>query len=239
MYMKTKSQLTAPEVLDRELSKSYPLTEYTAMMLNEKETVGWPDWCYLPMSVSFALITHGDPDEHKASRFIQMMGISNLLKMSAILPWRVDKAIYEFTSLDNIQDEFTRLKCVLPYPCVYITNPPGVDDCDGVFFFWEWDSKYPGYANIRGHYLFADGTMKAVDKWFPKSPVRESEGISDELRLDVLRYNQCKSGFDFHLKMLAYICRWDASIERIGVESKRRGDVLAIASRPNRFRVMP
>ena len=231
MMMSNTRQLTAPELLEKKFLRDYPdLDGYMAFMLANKSAAPWPDWCFLPMSVSYALLTDAE-DEQFARQYMKALGVRYLLGLSALMPWRMDKVIYRFDESVKPEEDFVWTNQPIPHHCVYIANPPGVDGCEGVFFFMEWDRNYSRLANLRAHYLFSDGTIKPVDRWYPLSPVPKSRDSMEGESLDVMRYNQCRAGFPKHLKLLQHICSGKAVLKREAPEPKKKGKQLAVAAR--------
>lgn len=75
--MKKKFEITAPEQLEKAMLAAYPdLDERIEHMLPLKDELHWPDWCYLPMSASYAIVT-GGADVPIAERFMANRGLNN------------------------------------------------------------------------------------------------------------------------------------------------------------------
>ena len=85
---------------------------------------GWPDWCFLPLAGSFAIVTGGralPPGER-----VEHVGI-----LGALAAWRVTQGIYRFdpTVLDALWDTPvtgdipTEVLHHLPEWCVYVATP--------------------------------------------------------------------------------------------------------------------
>ena len=230
--------LLPPERLEKLILAAYPtLTENVENMLGLKNELHWPDWCYLPMSASYAIVTRG-AERDLAIRYMAASGMQDMQAMSAVIPWRLNKAIFHFDP--DLQAELTEqttapddIPAVLlehmPYPCVYIANPPGVKDCDGVFVFLEWDERYPAAMELRMHYLFRDDAViplyyqyaddqasltakMAQDNVEIYRKVSREMGGGDPLTLE--RYSACLDHVARHLSMLVYLCSDEPDLTR-------------------------
>lgn len=240
--MSKQFSLTPPEILEREIIKTHPdLDEFIAELIKLKDELQWPDWCYLPMSVSYAIITNG-AEEAFAKRYMANLGVSHLHKMSAIIPWRLNKAIYDFDEglIKNIlnQDCDNVLAAAvqkMPYPCVYISNPPEIENCAGVFFFLDWERQYPEMMELRGHYLFNDGSMIGVAHAWKNDKEKlsfepntnydkpQNGDLLSKVEINRKRYKQCQTMFPKHTNLLLYLCSENTDIVRSGIEPKKRG----------------
>ena len=256
--MMSKTKLTPPEIIEAEMLKSFPdLDNFTAHMLNAKEENPWPDWCYLPMAASYAIVTKG-ADEKFAQRYMVNLGYGSFLKLSAIIPWRKSKRIYTFDEglMERIQDEPTDITAenlhAIPCPCVYIERPaPYIDDCEGVFFFLEWDYRYPEATEIRAHYLFSDGMVKsiydqltpnhtklAIDIMRNNARTAKNVDVGEGTPLDMKRFKSCRDAFPKYTQLLGYLCSGKAHIEHMGEEPRqRRRGQLMVASHIDRIHV--
>ena len=139
----------------------------------------------------------------------------------------------------------------MPYPCVYIEEPYGVDDCDGVFCFLEWDQRYPGATELRLHYLMRDGSIVALfPQWandrellFAKMEadneklLRKIRGLPD-FHASEKAYTQCVEHMNDHINMLLYLCSDDPDVtNRNPVPRKKGSGVVQTAAYPDRMDV--
>ena len=247
--MPKQMKLSAPERLEKKILKLYPtLDEYTAFMLEAKEKVGWPDWCYLPMSASFALVTNG-AEPPFAQMYMQNAGYGEMLALSAIIPWRLHKPVYRFDKSVLIDsNELPALSGSLlhrmPYPGIYLEDSFGIDGCCGVFIFLEWDAKDPEITELRAHYLFADGKIIPIyHKWTDAEDqllnVYALKKLKEELPNDspsaLRRFQDCVIKFADTISVLSRICSGDASIESQPPAPSRRGKTIKTASYPQIF----
>lgn len=233
-------QLTPPEKLEKEMLRRWPtLDGYTVHMRELRSS--WPEWCYLPMSVSLALVTHG-ADKHFAELYLEQIGVDTIYKLSAIIPWRLDKRIYIFdrTFSRQIQrpapavSEIISALIKLPSPCVYISDPPGLDKCKGVFCFLESQQDRPEMMELRLHYLFEDETLATVYAVLnPQRPlvIRASD---DQ---DKSRAQSCKDVALAHINMLMYLCGDNPDIVRVDKPRTIERSGLKLAVRPDIYRV--
>lgn len=241
------ADITPPERLERRLLRDYPdLTAQTERMLDAKPDLHWPDWCYLPIAASYAIVTEG-ADDGIAQRYMASQGLDDLEAMSAIIPWRLHKVIYRFDP--DLAAELTARETLpgdipaallehMPYPCVYIASPPGVDGCDGVFAFLEWDQRYPEAMELRMHYQFADDTIVQLYYQFASDRAALAErfaanngetlrkiaadaGVTDEATLT--RWRQCVESMPRHLSLLVYLCSDEPDLTRAADVPRRRG----------------
>lgn len=239
--MKLKVQLTPPERLEKEMLHRWPtLDGYTAHMRELKES--WPEWCYVPMSVSLALATYG-ADEAFAKLYLEQIGTDNIYKLSAIIPWRIEKRIYIFdrTFSRQIQrphldaDKLISALPNIPAPCVYISEPPGLDECQGVFCFLESQKDRPDTMEVRLHYLFEDDTIVALYAVLnPGRPVI-FKGSDEQNKSKVWL---CKESAITHMTMLLYLCDDNPDIVRYNPRNRTidKGG-LKVAAYPDIYRV--
>lgn len=237
--------LTPPERLERDMLQAFPdLDALTADMLTLKGQVGWPDWCYLPMSAAFAIVT-GGADKAIAQRYIAATGMDTFRRLATVIPWRLAKVVYRFDPA--LTDELTRddgnpldapveLLTRLPYPCVYIEHPPGLDNCDGVFAFLEWDERYPDAVELRLHYLFGDGALICIHHHYADNKTklyqdmalnnaRLARVIGDAIAEDGgdARYEACARASFAHINMLLYLCSEEPDVIRDAPQPRQRG----------------
>jgi len=113
----------------------------------------WPDWCYLPLSGWYAIVSAA----HDAPR-LDLTSIGDVARLGALGTWRLSQGIYRFdpTLFDAIKSTPITgdLPCSvlyrLPEWCVYIESPGmtfGSDVLYGFFAHLEWD------ANTERHEL--------------------------------------------------------------------------------------
>ena len=107
-----------------------------------KDLPDWPDWCFLPMSGVYAIVSGGG-DNRVSLEMIRDVG-----RLAALSAWRVTQGIYRFD--DGLYQELTvvsdDVKDVIlggiPQWCVYIETP-GMKFCDnsvhGFFAHLEFD----------------------------------------------------------------------------------------------------
>ena len=260
---------TAPELLERRLLDQYPdLTEQTARMLGVKLEEAWPDWCYLPMGAAFSIASQG-AERSIALRFaLNDTDFAETYRaLAAIIPWRLYKCVYRFDSdlaaelmelsvePDNVP---TEVLLHMPYPCVFIADPPGIDGCIGVFFFWDWDGRHPDSMELRQHYLFSDGTVEAAfivigskaDNIFAQEyaeDVELQEAVSSTGQDAFLRglrraratdrHIQIQQNSMKHLNLLLYLCSDEPDITEKGSEPVRKGKTVQVAAYTHPYEV--
>lgn len=108
----------------------------------------WPEWCYLPLAASYAIVSGGGSNRVPLERMPEV-GV-----LGALATWRVTQGIYEYdqTILDALAatpiegDIPTEVLYRLPEWCPYILTPgvtlPGLGDAlHGFFAHLEWDAK--------------------------------------------------------------------------------------------------
>ena len=245
--MSDRHAITAPERLEKKMLQSYPnLDELTERMLELKGEMHWPDWCYLPMAASYAIVT-GGAEDGIAQRYLANRGVGDLEALSALIPWRLHKVIFRFdpdltaelTAQDTLPGDIpAALLQHMPYPCVYIADPPGVDDCDGVFAFLEWDYRYPQAMELRMHYHFCDDSIvqlfhqftddrETLDNQFAANnaatarKIAHEAGVFDENTIN--RWRQCVEALPRHLSLLVYLCSDEPDTSRQSDVPRRRG----------------
>lgn len=239
--------LLPPERLEQRILLKYPrLIEHVEHMLGMKDELHWPDWCYLPMSASHAITTMG-AERDFAYRILAANGLQDMQAMSAIIPWRLHKAIFRFDP--DLQSELIEQTTLpedipavllehMPYPCVYIANPPGVKECDGLFVFLEWDERYPDAMELRMHYLFNDDMI--IPLYYQFTDDRQSlaarmaennaeiyRKVAGEVEAGIphalSRYSDCIASMPNHLSMLVYLCSEEPDFVRTADVPRPRG----------------
>lgn len=248
--MKNKFGRTMPDIIEKEILAEYPtLDEWISDFLNESE-LRWPEWCYLPMTASYGLIVNG-ADQPFAYRIMANGGINNLRFMSAIIPWRVGKPVYRFDKelAEELMNNTTAGKIPveiilhMPYPCLYIENPPCVEHCVGMFVFLEWDERYPNAVELRMHYVFDDETIEAVYLQYDVNGVDtnifEAKVMLDSVQalFDMMRYSgrididelsikrqeQLLEQAPRHMNLILYLCSQEPDIRRRDPIPRLRG----------------
>lgn len=202
------------------------------------------------MSASFTLVTHFK-DEPTPERFMPV-----LLKLSSIVPWRVGKPVYRFdpdlaAELMDCPDDNripANVLMRLPYPCVFIERPPGIDECEGLFVFLEADERYPDALELRMHYLFSDGTIEG--RFFLYDLSGRDGSVFDARLAEEDRQGMSKPGYTppvsspeseermkqicghihGHINMVLYLCADESDTQRTSPIPRRRGPRRDVAS---------
>lgn len=242
---------TAPDRLEREMLAKYPdLDERISRSLNA-DGQRWPSWCYLPMTDSYSIVTAAA--EERVAMYLMTVSerMADLRKLAAIIPWRVAKPIYRFDPdlaaelMDSADDSRIPGDVLmrLPYPCVFIEHPPGIDDCDGVFVFLEADERYPKSLELRMHYLFGDNKIHVAVVQYDLSERDRSifaakmavenaksmrklggrtleDDYTTEVEQRVSQIDKYKCG---HINMILYLCADDPDLHRSAPIPRQRG----------------
>jgi hypothetical protein len=119
----------------------------------------WPDYCFLPLAGSFAIVSGGDK---LTTRQIMSYG-SDIARLGALAAWRISQRIYRFdpalfdelwnTTVTDIPTEIFKR---LPEWCIYIEIPrPPVR---GVFVHLECDAN-TGREELRFVFDLVDGKL--------------------------------------------------------------------------------
>lgn len=231
---------TVPDRIEKELLAKYPnLDRDVQKFLNSAPSdLSWPDWCYLPMTASYTIVTNG-ADEIFAKRAITNYLMDDLQYMSAIIPWRVGKPVYRFDAdfeeeLMNCGSEKEKFPVELlfrmPYPGLFIEKPYGMKDvCEGLFFFLEYDLRYPNVVELRMHYVFKDGTISGMYFQYDRnnaditlySEKRKAEALKDlaicgfpRMRVKMANIDIMMDNYMRHLNYLLYLCSEEPDITR-------------------------
>ena len=135
------------------------LTEYPAALkqakkfIDDKKSFGddWPDWCGLPMSATYAIITNGAPYEI-AGDIMFDIGVKKLSELTAAILWSQTKAVYRYdpemaralTECSLTGHVPAEILYRLPFYCVYIHSPMMVYDreAEGFFAWMEYDVNH-------------------------------------------------------------------------------------------------
>ena len=121
----TDAYLRPRQILDR-FSRLYPEAwkQVDEFRVSKQALGDWPDWCFLPLSATYAIVTRGK-HLHSVDQ-AQHVGI-----LGALAAWRVTQGIYRFdpTTFDALWktpvsgDIPTEVLFHLPEWCVYIPTP--------------------------------------------------------------------------------------------------------------------
>ncbi len=104
----------------------------------------WPDWCFCPMAMAYAIASHGAPVHAPPPDMLHVAALA------AMAPWRMSQVIYQFdpelaeslvtTPVDKIP---TEVVYGLPQWCVYVDTTnlelPTVGPIAGFFAHLEYD----------------------------------------------------------------------------------------------------
>lgn len=152
-----------PEKLEHDLCQKYPILEEAVETFRKEMVDDWPSWCYLPMGASLTIVTYPLPNALVKVVASDKRVRDSMRRIAAIIPWRVNRAVYRF-SLDlaaklmdiSIDQSTSPVPDLLRMPCpgIFIESPPACPDCLGVFYFLEFDKRYPGVVELRAHYMF-------------------------------------------------------------------------------------
>ena len=255
--MKRIYEITPPEALEKNVLSAFPdLDANVENLMNAKEDLPWPDWCFLPMAASYAIVTSG-AEIPFAKRYMANAGIDMLRAVSAIVPWRLHKIIYRFDR--DLADELMQKDSTpenipaevlhhMPYPCIYIENPPGLeDDFNGLFCFLEWDYRYPNATELRMHYLAKNGSVVGLYlQWDDNKAMLNAkmalnaQKLINEIKTSPIsgitekQYTQCVAHVYRHLNLLLYLCSDEPDTERRNPIPRRRGNgKIQVASYPD------
>ena len=243
--MKSKFAETFPDKLEKLMAQKYPdLEKHVTTLLDAKETFSdWPDWCYLPMSATNEILTLGI--DNAFTRQYIANHLSDIYMISAMIPWQTSKIVYRFDDAlaDALMEHTEPCENIpvdmilhLPYPCVFIEQPPGVPGCEGVFVFLESDNRYPNVVELRMHYAFSDGNIAAtyfqwgVNETISQQMVEDNLEVINrikrvpELTVPTETYDTILKQRGKHLNMLLYLMTQDADIVRKSPEPRIRGE---------------
>lgn len=166
--MKKPFPQTLPDIIEKEFLAEYPDLDRDVQLFRSSTTLTWPDWCYLPMTASYAIVVRG-ADEIFAKLSMANALMNNFHYLSAIIPWRVGKPVYRFD--EDFEEELmnsgsekekfpVELLFRMPFPGLFIEKPYGMKDvCEGMYIFLEYDKRYPNAVELRMHYVFKDETI--------------------------------------------------------------------------------
>lgn len=254
--MKKKFAVTAPEKLEKEMLQKYPNFEQQLLQfLPLKDELNWPDWCYMPMAASYAIVTNG-ADVPIAMQYMSNVGMEDFRKLAAIVSWRLHKIIYRFdpdlaeelmhqTSSSDVPVSIVHH---MPYPCFFIEGDLGIEDCEGFFAFLEWDERYPDATELRMHYLFKDGSLESIYfHWdddlqglFSKQAEDQARVMSKLHSLPKVRTTHMQEIVDnakFHMNLVLYLCSDEPEVKETVPTPRRRGEYVPAASYPDIWEV--
>jgi len=174
-----------------EASKQYPnaWSAFDVTRSNRgKDLPVWPEWCFAPMAVSYAVVSGG------GDRRVSILTVGDVGRISALAAWRPTQGIYRFDSTlfsalidtsingDLPSDVLHRL----PEWCVYVETP-GLEWVNsplyGFFAHLEWDVK-TGREELR-LLLDSENALTPIPVHIGQWPL--SEAISRAL--DISRLN--------------------------------------------------
>lgn len=140
------------------VTRKYPnIWKHVNELLEEKENLQWPDWCFLPLDAWLALAryTMSEPNFHEAAGFelnseIEQLKLGNVF--AALGTWRMTQGIYRFD--ETLYGELINtpvngkipvdVLLNLPEWCIFVETPNfAYDDLSlqGFWAFLEFDQK--------------------------------------------------------------------------------------------------
>ena len=149
----------------------------------------WPEWCYLPLSAWYAVVT-----AHLECDSLYLGTVGDVSRLGALGAWRMTKGVYQFEpSLYDTLTSVERLSGSLPAEtflrlpewCVYIQTPrlrgfEYIDELYGAFVHLEWDAnthetdlrfyldgsgpRLPGIPLHLGNWSIASGLRRTYDQ---------------------------------------------------------------------------
>jgi hypothetical protein len=84
-----------PEQLNKKYMSVYPEADRLSKVFLGMKPAGehdWPDWCYLPVAASYAIVS-GETEKQGVA---MELGASDIGNLAAILAWRPTKGVYRF-----------------------------------------------------------------------------------------------------------------------------------------------
>lgn len=230
------------QLQEKYLLERYPrLDEFIPRMMGMKDDpeTTYPDWCYLPMSASYAIVTNG-ADVGIAQRYMGNIGMSDFHIMSAIIPWRVGRPVYRFD--DALAEELMQTEAdeddvpadvlkSLPFPCVCIEHPQGLPECECLYAFLEYDYRYKDTIELRMHYAYADEMVGLYLQWTPNRPSLNRVMMMDDLRNskhanapeNFGHFGECYDIVRKHVNLVLYLCSNEPDIKRSSPIPRVRG----------------
>lgn len=216
-----KSKSTPARLL-RDYLRKYPRAIESEKRFRSAPDLQWPEWCWLPMAASYAIITDGAPMKDVADALLEQGGPQELSLLAACLAWRQTKTIYRFdpalsaalTEQPLEGDLPASLLYRLPEWCVWIEAPE--IPADGAFAWLEYDFNTRAtelrllYVALRGGRLDAlsvplilgDGGLAEAHKRLVASGAK-AVGLADVPALEDDLYTPIVAGT---IQMILYLC---------------------------------
>lgn len=154
----------------------------------------WPDWCPLPMTATYALLTNF-ANVSKAPAMLKQLAANALQTATAAIAWMTEsKIIYRFD--DTLRAELAAQSLTgelppeilrrLPYRCVFIEDEREIDGLKSLgFFAWnEFDVNHR-WQELRLLYLANDGATLSV-------PIPLVNGAGIAKALDIIADEEMK-----------------------------------------------
>jgi len=221
-----------PEMITRHYGKVYPdaWKQAEKFRLDKGNFAEWPEWCYLPLAASFAIIS-AEAARQKAPIHLVASDVGNL---GAIIPWRMTKGIYKFdkelldalwtTPLDG--DLPVELFFRLPEWCCYIDIE--TEHCRGFFVYLEHDAN-SGHQELRFSFVSKEGPLVSYPLHLKKEgvisgvksamefSVRNAAGIpgADKLIKELATDEKMSMSAEFiapYVSIVLYLCSVNADI---------------------------
>lgn len=253
-----QDQDTRPGRLVADILRRYPDAVALADQLRNDPDLKkpkWPDWCYLPLAASYAIISRG------SDRLLTPAEAMDVGRLGAAISWRMGKGIYRFdpTLLAELLETPVSgdLPCDvlyrLPEWCVYVETPgaSGLSGpLHGFFAYLEWDAT-DGRSELR---LVLDEEAELIPTPIHLGAWPLIEGLrrmQDEAALygclvgrpkELLDESELASTADWYsglISLLLYLCSDQPEIHGAGVYPShprpimtRRGPRLFAADKP-------
>jgi len=227
-----------PAQLNKKYMSVYPYADKLSQVflgMKESGKQDWPDWCYLPVAASYAIVS-GEADRQGIPMMEASSDIGNL---AAIMAWRPTKGVYRFDddllkSLWDVElDKDIPIDVLfnLPEWCCYIDLDefqPATDmNLYGFFVYFESDSNTggreirlsfardhdgePGIMTLPFHIdqetRIGDMLQSAVDFAVPHLP-DELKALEDKQ----VPHKEAVKMFSRYFSLVLYLCSADRDI---------------------------
>ena len=85
--------MTRPDQLLKGVEQTYSrMWDAVSSFLDSRDEMGdWPEWCFLPMAGSYAIVSGGG-----SNRITSTPDMLEMQLMAAVIPWRMTKGLYRF-----------------------------------------------------------------------------------------------------------------------------------------------
>lgn len=219
--------------------------EHAAVFYSQREEMrgNWPEWCGLPMSATYAILTEGAPVEVATGILARGAGVLELSNLTAALLWdkskviyRYDKTLADVLAAQPLDGDVPRdILMQLPHYCIYIEREFMFDRERVIgFFAWLEHDTHSRVPELRLLYLLASGyavsipviltggTLEDSTNALIQSGLERAMTLPLDLPADVVPFAPSDADVVTAINLILYLCASEPDVPRADRMEQRR-----------------